>query len=110
MRWIALPLLVACHGAATTPPTTSPASIDIAGMDRTVVPGDDFFAYANGGWLRTHEIPPDKAHDGTGAITFELTQQRTQELIKTADAAPAGSEARKIGDFYASYMDEATIE
>jgi predicted metalloendopeptidase len=79
-------------------------------MDRTVVPGDDFFAYANGGWLRTHEIPPDKPNYGTGAITFELTQQRTQQLIKAADTAPAGSEARKIGDFYASFMDEPGIE
>jgi predicted metalloendopeptidase len=115
-------LLAACHGDSPSAPphptagsdvkdvkAAKAAKIDSAGMDRSAVPGDDFYAYANGGWLRTHEIPPDHASYGTGAMIFELTQKRTAELIKTADTAPAGSEARKVGDFYASYMDEPGI-
>ncbi len=111
MKRMALCVLVACHGgAATTPSTNTPTKIDTARIDRSVIPGDDFYAYANGGWLKSHEIPPDRAVVGIGSQVFDETQRRTAELIKTADGAPAGTEARKIGDLYASYMDEATIE
>ncbi len=86
--------------------------IDLAGIDRSVVPGDDFFAYANGAWMKSTEIPPDRSSWGSGSILTELTARRTADLI--ADAAkspgPAGSDARKIGDYYASFMDEAAIE
>ncbi len=79
-------------------------------MDPSVRPGDDFFGYANGGWLKTHEIPPDRASYGTGSIVQELTAKRTAELIaEAARDAPAGSDARKVGDYYASYLDEAAI-
>jgi len=85
-------------------------AIDTAGVDRSVKPGDDFYAYANGGWIKSHEIPPDRASYGTGAIVQELTSKRTAELIaEVAKDAPAGSEAKKIGDYYASYLDEAAI-
>jgi predicted metalloendopeptidase len=89
-----------------------PPALDLAGMDRTVTPGDDFFAYANGGWLQRTPIPPDRSAYGVGIMLVELTAKRTAELVaETARAeAPAGSDARKIGDYYASFMDEATIE
>ncbi|HEX8953069.1 MAG TPA: M13 family metallopeptidase [Polyangia bacterium] len=98
----------AAHAAAPSPPS----GIDLAGMDRAVAPGDDFFAYANGAWMKTTEIPPDRSSFGVGAILDELTTKRTAELITTAAKgdAPAGSDARKIGDFYASYLDEAAVE
>ncbi|HEX9104209.1 MAG TPA: M13 family metallopeptidase [Polyangia bacterium] len=98
----------AAHAAAPPPPS----GIDLAGMDRAVAPGDDFFAYANGAWMKTTEIPPDRSSFGVGAILDELTTKRTAELITTAAKgdAPAGSDARKIGDFYASYLDEAAVE
>lgn len=86
------------------------SGIDLAGMDPSVSPGNDFFAYANGGWLKTHDIPPDRAAYGTGAIVEELTAKRTAALIaQAAGDAPAGSDARKIGDYYASYLDEPAI-
>ena len=90
----------------------APSGIDVAGMDKSVAPGDDFFSYANGAWMKTAEIPPDRSSYGIGAILDELTTKRTQELITSpANAsAPAGSDARKIGDYYASFLDEATIE
>jgi len=86
--------------------------IDLPGMDRAVAPGVDFFAYANGSWLKQTSIPPDRASYGTGAVVAELTERRTVELIRNASrsSAPAGSELRKVGDYYASFMDEAAIE
>ena len=85
---------------------------DLAGMDVKVVPGDDFYAYANGGWIKNTEIPADRRSYGSSAILTELTAQRVSELLKatTAQRARPGSEPQQIGDFYASFMDEAAIE
>jgi putative endopeptidase len=85
---------------------------DLAGMDVTVAPGDDFYAYANGGWIKATEIPADRSSYGNGAILTELTAQRVNELLKApaAKAPRPGSEAQQIGDFYDSFMDEIAIE
>jgi putative endopeptidase len=103
---VALAILV-CASAASAGP-----GIDLAGIDRAVAPGDDFFAYANGTWYKNTPIPSDRATFGVGAIMYDLTSQRTVELIQRAagGAAPAGSVERKVGDYYASFMDEAAIE
>ncbi len=87
-----------------------PTGLDLAGMDQGVKPGDDFFAYGNGGWMAKTEIPPDRSSWGTGGELVELTTARVADLIKTAASAPAATEARKIGDYYSSYLDEAKIE
>jgi predicted metalloendopeptidase len=81
-------------------------------MDRSVAPGDDFFAFANGAWVQRTEIPADRGSFGVGAEVADRTDKRTAALIKAAAAsnAPAGSDLRKIGDCYTSFMDEATIE
>jgi putative endopeptidase len=85
--------------------------LDFAGMDPAVAPGDDFFRYANGRWLASTEIPPDRSSWGVSGQLAELTLQRTADLIRAADASAAPrSEARKIGDYYATYMDAARIE
>src|SRR5438552_8187782 len=103
-----------CAAALAMSALAAPADhgLDLEGMDRSVAPGDDFFAYANGTWARKTEIPPDRAAYGVGQILVELTTQRTAELIQQAAGAPApaGSANRKIGDYYASYMDEPDIE
>ncbi len=112
---------VAC-GSKETPENTAPgadsnaeapaaAGIDLEGIDRKVKPGDDFFAFANGAWLARTEIPADRSNWGTGAILTELTSKRVAELIRdAAKNAPSGSDARKVGDFFSTYMNEATIE
>jgi predicted metalloendopeptidase len=109
---LGLPWAAAAISAAPAPSVPTSVGIDLAGIDRSVAPGADFFAHANGTWMRTTEIPPDRAKYGVGAMVAELTNQRTNELIRQAAGAnaPAGSETRKIGDYYTSYMDEAGIE
>ncbi len=97
------------HPAATRP---AEHGIDLDGIDRSVAPGDDFFAYANGNWVKTTEIPADRSAYGIGSMLDELSSKRTADLIKetAAGKAPAGSEARKIGDCFSTFMDEAAIE
>ena len=99
-------------GAGSAPAPSAPKGIDLAGMDRSIAPGDDFFAYANGTWIRNTEIPADRGRYGAGAALEELTDKRTADLIAelARTRGPAGSDARKIGDYYASFMDEAGIE
>jgi predicted metalloendopeptidase len=90
---------------------TAVKGVDVAGMDRSVAPGDDFFTYVNGAWLKATPIPPDKASYSVGAILADATRKQTVALIQDAAAQSGKSEdARKIGDFYGSFMDEAGIE
>jgi predicted metalloendopeptidase len=108
-----LPAVAAALGAAlVASAANAPSGIDLEAIDRSVVPGDDFFAYANGAWIKSTEIPADRSTWGTGEVLTEQTAQRTADLIvETAKTkAPPGSDARKIGDYYASFMDEAGIE
>ncbi len=83
-----------------------------AGMDLSVKPGDDFEAYANGGWAKTTVIPPDRSSTGNFLQLFNKAEARTAEIIRQAGAShPAkGGDARKIADYYAAYLDTAAIE
>jgi putative endopeptidase len=98
--------------SAQTDHTSQTPGIDTAGMDRSVKPGDDFFAYANGTWLKHTEIPADRSNYGTSSILLDLTDRRVADLIQETGKAnaAAGSEARKIGDYYASFMDSTAID
>ncbi|HEY6050305.1 MAG TPA: M13 family metallopeptidase, partial [Thermoanaerobaculia bacterium] len=86
--------------------------IDAAGMDRTVDPGDDFFAYTNGGWVKSTPIPPDRSSYGTFAVLEETVRRRTADLIRAAASSKArpDPDAARVGAFYAAYMDEKAIE
>jgi len=97
--------------ATAAPAAPSASGLDLAGLDRSVRPGDDFFRYANGSWTAANEIPPDRSSWGSAEILDDLTRKRTSDLIQSAGkgAAP-GSEAYKVGAYYSAYMDEATIE
>ena len=105
-------LLTAAGASAQPTPGPPTPGIDLAGMDRSVSPGDDFFRYANGHWLQTTEIPADRSSYGPDAVLVEQTARRIRELIQQAatTAAPAGSDERLVGDFYKAYTDEAGIE
>ncbi len=81
-------------------------------MDRSIKPGDDFYRYSNGGWLARVTIPSGQSTYDTRAILTERTSQRVRDLIQNAAAAqPAkGSAAQKVGDYYASFVDEGAID
>ena len=106
--------------ATTAPPATSmrpKAAIGDIGLDLTagnpqVKPGDDFFAYASGHWYDTFEIPPDRTSFGPFNTLDELSKERVRHIIESAVAThpAAGTPAQKIGDYYASYMDEGALE
>lgn len=116
-------LLAGCAPAMaqnTTAPAAQPArgapmygtfGFDTAGMDRAADPGQSFFDFANGGWYATAEIPADRSGWGPFAILAERASARNREIIEQAAAGQiTGAEAKKVGDLYSAFMDEATIE
>ncbi|MBT2747676.1 MULTISPECIES: M13 family metallopeptidase [unclassified Lysobacter] len=94
-------------------PAAAPVSgIDLTGLDKTVKPGDDFDAFANGGWRKTFEIPADRSNYGAFTQLLETAEKRNAELIAELSAGKpaAGTDARRIADFHTAYMDEAGTE
>ena len=85
--------------------------LDTAGMDRSVRPGDDFYLYANGNWMRQTVIPADRSAYGGFNIAVERAEARLTTIVQDAAAAhaKAGTELGKIGDFYRSFLDTAGI-
>ena len=79
-------------------------------MDADVQPGDDFFSYANGTWLNASEIPAGKGKWGAGSEIAERTRLQVARLLDDASTAPPGSDAHKVADFRAAYLNEAAIE
>src|SRR5215469_6184887 len=93
--------------ACSTARSSSRGDIDLPGMDKSVAPGEDFNAYANGGWIKATSIPADKARYGIFDMLMDETRKRTVDLIQgSANGATtnAGEDAQKIGDFYSSFM------
>jgi putative endopeptidase len=112
LRWIlAAAVLCSTTGFAATP-TPAGIGIDLKGIDHGVKPGDNFFRYANGDWLKSATIPADRSSIGTFFTVFKQAQKQTAALIKGAAEGnpPAGSNQRKIADFYAAYMNTDAIE
>ncbi len=110
----ALTFLAGCsHTAPKQEASTQEThGIAVANMDRSVNPGDDFYEYANGSWIKRTVIPPDRASVGVFNSLDDLSNKRTAELIEDAGKSnpTAGSNARKIADLYNSYMNEDAIE
>jgi len=81
-------------------------------VDHSIKPGDDFYRYANGAWLKTAIIPAGQPSYDTRATLTAITSERVRDLIQGAGAArpPKGSVPQKVGDYYASFMDESSIE
>jgi putative endopeptidase len=98
--------------ASADVPAKAVHGIAVANMDRSVQPGDDFYEYANGAWIKRTVIPPDRSRVGVFTALSDLTNKRTAAIIEEAAKAkaPAGSDSRKIADLYNAYMDEAGIE
>jgi len=86
--------------------------IAVENIDRSVKPGDNFYLYANGDWIKRTVIPPDRAGINVFSRLSDLSNRRTQDLIQdiVKSNPPVGSSLRKVADLYNSYMDEAAIE
>ena len=105
--------LIAFIGAACSSAPATPAErhIDVAGLDTTVAPGDDFDRYANGGWRKATPIPADHASYGAFDLMWDTARTRIQALIQdAAKRAASDADQKRIADFYASYMDTAMVE
>lgn len=98
--------------SAVAPAVGSRSGVDLAAIDKAVKPGDDFDAYANGVWRKGAAIPADRSSVGVGLDVSTVAEGRNAELIQAlakSDAA-AGTNERKIADYYAAFADTAAIE
>jgi len=95
--------------AAPAKPQLGSFGFDASGMDRSVAAGDNFFDFANGEWVKRTEIPADRSTYGSFNVIAEKTLADTRAIMEEAGKASDG-EARKIGDYYAAFMDETGIE
>ncbi|MGY2063379.1 peptidase M13, partial [Nocardia gipuzkoensis] len=95
-----------------TSDVTTPSGLDLTYRDDAVRVQDDLFAHVNGKWLHDYEIPADRAVDGAFRTLYDRAELDVQTIIQRAaasDAAP-GSDERKIGDLYSSFMDAEAVE
>src|SRR5215216_6445056 len=86
---------------------TLPAGIAIDDLDESVRPQDDLFRHVNGKWIARTEIPNDKARYGSFYVLAEEAEKAVRDIIVEAQNAKSGTEERKLGDLYASFLDEA---
>src|SRR5215213_2346663 len=108
------PLAPAPLVAAEAPPPAAPApkpeignfGFDATGMDKSVLPGNSFYKFANGAWDASTEIPADKSNYGMFVALDDLSRERTKTLIEEAAKDPNS----RIGAVYNSFMDEASVE
>jgi putative endopeptidase len=84
--------------------------LELQNMDRSVKPGDDFYAYSLGTWLRDHPIPADKSGAGYNYDLPDEIEGQVRQIVEQAAAQPGSPTERKVGDLYAAWMDEKTIE
>ena len=118
LPWLLVVLLASATLRAGEPlGTTNPIAVKAgdflrANMDTSVSPGDDFFEYANGGWLKRNPIPASESAWGIGKVVQEELYSRLRQINEKAVAAsnPPGSEQKKIADFWSTAMDAAKAE
>jgi putative endopeptidase len=108
--------LAACNKSAIPNATQAAkgteSGIELAAIDKSVSPGDDFNKYANGAWEKTAEIPADKSNVSVFSIINDRAQERKAELIDgiVKSNPAAGSDDARIANFYKAYMDTGAIE
>jgi putative endopeptidase len=91
---------------------SAPKNPDLDDIDHSIRPGDDFYRYANGGWLKANTIPVGKSSYDTRAMLAEKTGQQVRDLIQNAASSHATKDSvvQKVGDYYASFLDQDGIE
>jgi putative endopeptidase len=108
---IGLALIVACQSKNTSTENRT-VFLDTAGMDTSVSPGDNFFMYANGKWMKNTVIPDDQSGWGSFYTLYEDNLKKLRGIVEEAEkeGAAKGTAKQKVGDYYASGMDTVTIE
>ena len=93
-------------GATHTP------ALDVTAMDRSIDPCVDFFTYSCGGWIKNNPIPPDQSSWDLYSKMEDENKEKLRGILEAASAPDSGRTAvnQKIGDYYASCMDEKAIE
>ncbi len=113
-------VLCAAGAWAAGEPAASPAApaaaippwgVELGARDPGVRPGDDFYRYAQGHWLDTHQIPPDRTRWGSFGELDERSQQQVLGIVQGLPAgAPEGSNTQKVGDYYHAFVDTSAID
>ena len=113
-------VLAAC--TATAPPPAPPSmakaalgswGVDLGGMDKSVKPGDNFFDYVNGNWLKTAEIPADRSSTGSFQTLQILSEKRMRAIVDGLEAQPydqLSPEDRKLRDLYDAFVDQKQVD
>jgi len=106
---------VADSGGGPSPTTAAQAGhgFDLSNLDRSVLPCNDFYKFANGGWMKNNPVPADRSTWATYSKLMDRNEEELRGILEEAakDKSPSpGSNWQKIGDFYASCMDESAIE
>jgi predicted metalloendopeptidase len=113
---------LACVAAAALAPASAQTSgkpafgtwgIDLTSMDKSVKPGDDFFLYVNGNWLKTAEIPADRTSTGSFQDLLILSEKRMRDIANDLDAKPYASlspEEKQLRDLYDAFVDTKAID
>lgn len=88
------------------------SGIDLSFVDDSIRPQDDLFGHVNGRWLAEYEIPADRATDGAFRQLYDRAEEQVRDLIVEASEqrSAADADAQRIGDLYASFLDEKTVE
>lgn len=98
-------------GFASDKAFVQPWGVELSYMDRAVKPGDDFFAYANGGWLKTAQIPPARSYYGVMIEHNEKNETRMKSLVdELLQKKNLTDEEKKLCDLYEAFMDRTSIE
>jgi putative endopeptidase len=109
---VAAALALAPAASTASAQSTRPSGIDTTNFDRGVRPQDDLFRFVNGGWIRKTPIPADAPSWGAFYELDERSRESLRVILEQAarSNAAAGSEERKVGDYYASFLDSARVE
>ena len=88
------------------------SGLDLSFLDAGVRPQDDFFGHVNGRWLAEYDIPADRATDGAFRALFDRAEIQVRDLITDAsqNGAAVVTDEQRIGDLYASFLDEEAVE
>ena len=111
MRWMALFVIVSIAASGASSQQQTPADVLAENVDPSVSPGTDFYRYAAGAWLKQHPIPDDRVTWGISNVASDEIYLQLRRISEAAAAktAPRGTAEQLIGDFFATGMDEATI-